>query len=92
VLTSPQRWLTRTLRIPRLAPTVHDVGAGENLAGQRHDLFERLACAGTLERRRRDHGDRLRVVELQPMLPALVRYLGEHVDEQLVEFSRCQMY
>jgi hypothetical protein len=86
VLTSPQRWLTRTLRIPRLAPTVHDVGAGENLAG------ERLACAGTLERRRRDHGDRLRVVELQPMLPALVRYLGEHVDEQLVEFSRCQMY
>jgi hypothetical protein len=32
------------------------------------------------------------VVELEPLLFPLERHLGEHVDQQLVEFSRCQVH
>jgi hypothetical protein len=60
---------------------LHHVGAGQDLAGQRHYLLDGFAGARAVEGGRRDHGDGFGMVQLETLLLTLLGYFGKHVDQ-----------
>ena len=75
-----------------LRDAVHDRIGSQHGRAQTHDLRDRLPIANHLEDFGGDESHRLRVIQFQAARSALSRQLAGRKNQQLVDFTRCEMH
>src|SRR5579862_9526863 len=75
-----------------LRNALHNVGSGENLATQLHDLGDALAVTREFHDLCRNNGDRFRIVQAQPSRLPLSCHFGSDINQELFLFALSKMH